>query len=148
MMLWRENPDDTGEQPPLTMRNLIERASRLGPSRLIIDEIRSPAVAAALWAVSSGHDGSVASAHGRTINEALTRLAAAVQLDEAVVSDGFARQMIASTTAVIVRTQRDTDSGQPHVVEIVEITAAGEGTIFPMPIFQVRDGDLVSVAAT
>ena len=45
-------------------------------------------------------------------------------------------------------TQRDTDSGQLHVVEIGEITAAGEDTIFSMPIFHVRDGDLVSGAAT
>lgn len=62
------------------MDDLLKRALRLRPDRLVIGEIRGPEAKSLLMALATGHDGSFGSMHARSAAEALLRLEMLVQM--------------------------------------------------------------------
>jgi len=64
----------------VTMDDLLKRALRLRPDRLVIGEIRGPEAKSLLMALATGHDGSFGSLHARSASEALLRLEMLVQM--------------------------------------------------------------------
>ncbi len=77
-LLTRQDPSRSVSD--VTMDDLLKRALRLRPDRLVIGEIRGPEAKSLLMAMATGHDGSFGSLHARTAAEALSRLEMLIQM--------------------------------------------------------------------
>lgn len=77
-LLTREDP--THVVPDINMDDLLKRALRLRPDRLIIGEIRGAEAKSLLMAMATGHEGSFGSLHARTAEEAILRLEMLIQM--------------------------------------------------------------------
>lgn len=64
----------------VTMTDLLKRALRLRPDRLIVGEIRGGEATDLLMALSTGHEGSFGSLHAKSHSEALLRLEMLIQM--------------------------------------------------------------------
>lgn len=77
-LLTRQDPSrNVGD---ITMDDLLKRALRLRPDRLVVGEIRGPEAKSLLMALATGHEGSFGSLHARTASEALLRLEMLIQM--------------------------------------------------------------------
>ena len=77
-LLTREDPSHV--VPDINMDDLLKRALRLRPDRLIIGEIRGAEAKSLLMAMATGHEGSFGSLHARTAEEAILRLEMLIQM--------------------------------------------------------------------
>jgi len=81
----------------VTMDDLLKRALRLRPDRLVVGEIRGPEAKSLLMALATGHDGSFGSLHARTASEALLRLEMLIQMGAPQWTLQSIRQLMAMT---------------------------------------------------
>ncbi len=65
------NAEGAGE---VTIRSLLKSALRLRPDRIIIGEVRGPEALDLVWALNTGHRGSLSTVHANSPEEALWRL--------------------------------------------------------------------------
>ena len=98
-LLTRQDP--SGCVRDVTMDDLLKRALRLRPDRLVIGEIRGPEAKSLLMALATGHDGSFGSMHARTASEALLRLEMLIQMGAPQWNLKSIRHLIAMTLQYI-----------------------------------------------
>lgn len=77
-LLTRQDP--SGCVSDINMDDLLKRALRLRPDRLVIGEIRGSEAKSLLMSMATGHDGSFGSLHARTAHECLLRLEMLIQI--------------------------------------------------------------------
>lgn len=77
-LLTRQDPSQLIRD--VTLEDLLKRALRLRPDRLVVGEIRGPEACALLMALATGHSGSCGSLHAASAQEALLRLEMLVQM--------------------------------------------------------------------
>ncbi len=65
------NAEGAGE---ITIRSLLRSALRLRPDRIIVGEVRGPEALDLVWALNTGHRGSLSTVHANSPEEALWRL--------------------------------------------------------------------------
>ena len=105
----------------VSARELVRNALRMRPDRIILGEVRGVEVVEMLQAMSTGHDGSMATLHGNSPRDAFARLEmllgfAGLQNDIRAV-----RRFIASSVHVIVHIQR-LANGSRRITGITEVT--------------------------
>jgi len=105
----------------VTARDLVRNALRMRPDRIILGEVRGPEAIEMLQAMSTGHDGSMATLHGNSARDGLARLEmllgmAGIQQDLRPL-----RRFIANSVHIIVHIQR-LANGSRRVMSIVELT--------------------------
>lgn len=66
-----ENAEGVGR---ITIRDLVRAALRLRPDRIVVGEVRGPEALDMVWAMSTGHDGSMSTCHANSAVDALARL--------------------------------------------------------------------------
>ena len=94
------NIQDTSKST--TLRDLLIRALRLRPDRLVVGEIRGEEATQLLLALATGHDGSFGSLHASSAKEALLRLEMLVQMGAPQWSTQTIKQLILQTLQYIV----------------------------------------------
>lgn len=104
-LLTRQDPSQTVSD--VTMDDLLKRALRLRPDRLVVGEIRGSEAKALLMALATGHDGSFGSLHARTEQEALLRLEMLIQMGAPQWSLSSIRKLIAMTLHYVVVLEKD-----------------------------------------
>jgi pilus assembly protein CpaF len=102
-------------------RELVRNALRMRPDRIILGEVRGAEAIEMLQAMSTGHDGSMATIHGNSPRDAFARLEmllgfAGLQNDIRAV-----RRFIANSVQIIVHVQR-LANGSRRVMAITEVT--------------------------
>jgi pilus assembly protein CpaF len=85
----------------VTMADLLKRALRLRPDRLVIGEIRGAEATNLLMALSTGHSGSFGSMHAKSASEALLRLEMLIQMGAPQWSLNSIRRLIGLTVEYI-----------------------------------------------
>jgi pilus assembly protein CpaF len=105
----------------VTARDLVRNALRMRPDRIILGEVRGAEAIEMLQAMSTGHDGSMATLHGNSARDGLARLEmllgmAGIQQDLRPL-----RRFIANSVHVIVHLQR-LANGSRRVMSVVELT--------------------------
>lgn len=100
------------EKKSITMSDLLKRALRLRPDRLIIGEIRGAEATQLLMALSTGHNGSIGTLHAKNQNEALLRLEMLIQMGAPQWSIDSIRRLIALTIDMIIVVERTTSGRQ------------------------------------
>lgn len=121
------NVEGKGE---VTQRDLMKNALRMRPERIVLGEVRSGEVLDMLQAMSTGHDGSIATIHANNPRDCLGRLEMMMLLSGFSIPQRAMRQQIASAVNMIVHVSRLSD-GTRKVMKISEI-AGMEGEMIVM----------------
>ena len=93
-------------------RDLVRVALRLRPDRIVVGEVRGAEAADMVWALSTGHDGSMSTVHASSAADALRRLTAfAVAGAEGAPVD-VVRDQVHAAVHVLVGMRRRGDGGR------------------------------------
>lgn len=126
----------------IELTELIQKALRLRPDRLVIGEVRGAEAYALLLALSTGHEGSFGSLHARNTQEALLRLEMLVQLGAPNWSLQSIRRLISLSLDLIVTVEK-TPQGR-RLKEIAQLHSAEEMGVTTEKIFYRTSRDLSS----
>lgn len=119
------NVDGTRE---VTARDLVRNALRMRPDRIILGEVRGVEAVEMLQAMSTGHDGSMATLHGNSPRDALARLEMLLGFAGQQNDVRAVRRFVANSVHVIINIQR-LSNGKRRVVSVSEVTGI-EGEAF------------------
>lgn len=112
--------DGVGE---VGLDTLVRAALRLRPDRLVVGEIRGAEAFELVQALSTGHDGSLATMHANTAADALARLEALVLRANPGWPLAAVRELVRRSIDVVVHVGRR-PSGERGVRQVVEVAVA------------------------
>ena len=119
----------------VTQRELVKNCLRMRPDRIIVGEVRGAEVLDMLQAMSTGHDGSIATIHANSTRECLSRLEMMMLLSGFTIPQRAMRQQIASALQIILHVSRLVD-GTRRVMRISELTGMEGDTIMMQDLFE------------
>jgi pilus assembly protein CpaF len=96
------NPEGIGE---ITIRQLLRSALRLRPDRIIVGEVRGPEALDLIWALNTGHRGSMSTIHANSPEEALWRLET-LALSAGDTSEVTVRRQLHAAVDIVVQMDR------------------------------------------
>jgi pilus assembly protein CpaF len=104
----------------ITIRGLVKNALHMRPDRIIIGEVRADEVLDMLQAMNTGHDGSMATLHANSPEEALERLEMLTLMGGTNITAEVARKQIIYGVNLIIHLARFTD-GRRKIIRISEV---------------------------
>jgi pilus assembly protein CpaF len=134
------NVEGKGE---VTQRDLVKNCLRMRPDRIIVGEVRGAEVFDMLQAMSTGHDGSIATIHANSARECLGRLEMMMLLSGFSIPQRAMRQQIAAAVNMIVHATRLSD-GTRKVMKISEVTGMEGDMIMMQDLFEFVRTDTAS----
>ena len=120
----------------VAMEDLIKTSLRMRPDRIIVCEVRGKEVVDMIQAMNTGHDGSLSTGHGNSIQGMLRRLES-MFLQAADYPIEAVRAQIAEGIDIIVHLGRMSD-GSRKVLEIAEIDGISNGEINTNLLFKYK----------
>ncbi|MBK5266691.1 MAG: CpaF family protein [Acidimicrobiia bacterium] len=117
------NAEGAGE---ISLQQLVRSALRLRPDRIIVGEVRGPEALDMIWALNTGHDGSMSTVHANSPAEALWRLETLAMSGERRVGEAAVRRQMMSAIDVVVQVARV--AGERRVVEVSDVGDDGVET--------------------
>lgn len=114
----------------ITLRQLVKNSLRMRPDRIVVGEVRGGEAFDMLQAMSTGHDGSLATVHANTPRDALSRVGMLILMADLNLPELAIRQYISRAIDVVVQIRRLRD-GSRKIVGIAEITGM-EGEVISM----------------
>ncbi|WP_328319352.1 CpaF family protein [Streptomyces sp. NBC_00388] len=108
----------------ITIRDLVRNSLRMRPDRIIVGEVRGGETLDMLQAMSTGHDGSLATVHSNSAEDALMRLQTLGSMSEVEIPFEALRDQINSAVDVIVQLTRHAD-GSRKVSELALLVSHG-----------------------
>ena len=118
----------------VTQRDLFKNTLRMRPDRIIVGEVRGAEVLDMLQAMSTGHDGSMATIHANSSRDSLGRLEMMMLLSGIILPERAMRQYIAAALNVIIQVARLPD-GTRKITKITEITGMEGETVLTQDLF-------------
>src|SRR3990167_3117784 len=119
----------------VTQRALVRNSLRMRPDRIIMGEVRSDEALDMLQAMNTGHDGSLATVHANTPQDAVARIETMVAMGGLNLPPHAVRQQIASAIQVVIQVQRLSD-GSRKLISLQEIYGLTDGEIELREIFR------------
>lgn len=117
----------------VNMAQLIKTSLRMRPDRIIVGEVRGPEVSDMLQAMNTGHDGSMSTGHGNSINGMLRRIEAMYLMNSQIPIDAIRAQIIEGID-IMIHLSRLSD-GQRKIVEVSELIDFREGKYILNPLY-------------
>ncbi|MFE7551114.1 CpaF family protein [Streptomyces gardneri] len=108
----------------ISIRDLVRNSLRMRPDRIIVGEVRGGETLDMLQAMSTGHDGSLATVHANSAEDALMRLQTLASMSEVKVPFEALRDQINSAVDVLVQLTRHPD-GTRRITEIAVLASHG-----------------------
>jgi pilus assembly protein CpaF len=137
----------------ITARDLMRNALRMRPDRIILGEVRGAEAVDMLQAMSTGHDGSMATMHANGTRDALDRLEMLLGIGGLGADIQSIRRYIARSLQLLVQVQRMSE-GRRRVVSIAELAGLAGDDYRLCELFRFVEeagpdgaGDFVRVAA-
>ena len=124
----------------ITARELIHTALRMRPDRIIVGECRGEETLDMLQAMNPGHDGSISTGHGNSIQDMLGRLEMMILMGSEIPIQAIRRQ-IAMGIDIMIHLERGKDQKR-RVVEIAEVVGVQDDAIQINPLFQCQNGGI------
>jgi pilus assembly protein CpaF len=112
----------------IDMRELVAHALHLRPDRILLGECRGGEALDILQAMSSGHDGSMATIHASTPQDVLSRLETLVLMAGYEIPLVAIRQQISRAVNIIVQMRR-TPEGTRQINAITEVSGYRDGAV-------------------
>ena len=128
------NVEGKGE---VSQRDLVKNTLRMRPDRIIVGEVRGGEVFDMLQAMSTGHDGSIATVHANTPRDAMGRLEMMMLLSGVSIPQRAMRQQIASALNIIVHVSRLSD-GTRKIMRISEISGMEGEMVMMQDLFEFK----------
>jgi pilus assembly protein CpaF len=128
------NVEGKGE---VSQRDLVRNSLRMRPDRIIVGEVRGGEVFDMLQAMSTGHDGSIATIHANTPRDSMGRLEMMMLLSGVSIPQRAMRQQIASALNIIVHVSRLSD-GTRKVMRISEISGMEGEMVMMQDLFEFK----------
>src|SRR5580698_6093627 len=128
------NVEGKGE---VSQRDLVKNTLRMRPDRIIVGEVRGGEVFDMLQAMSTGHDGSIATIHANTPRDSLGRLEMMMLLSGVSIPQRAMRQQIASALNIIVHVSRLSD-GSRKILRISEISGMEGEMVMMQDLFEFK----------
>lgn len=118
--------------PAVDLAALVRAALRLRPDRLVVGEFRGPEVLAAVEAMNTGHDGSMATCHANGAVDALRRVETLLMQAAPTWPLAAIRRQVTRSVDVVVHVARVAEQRRA-VVEVVEVIEGdGEPAVRPL----------------
>lgn len=133
-----ENVEGVGR---VTIRDLVRAALRLRPDRIVVGEVRGPEALDMVWAMSTGHDGSMSTCHANNAVDALARLETFAVLADADLPLPAVRAQVRNAVDVLVGVRRLAD-GRRRVDAVHRLRRGQEAELVAL----VTDGVVVGGA--
>ena len=105
----------------ITARDLVRNALRMRPDRIILGEVRGAEAVEMLQAMSTGHDGSMATMHANSSRDAFGRLEMLLGFGGLTGDPKTLRRYIANSVQIIVQVNRMAN-GKRRVTSVSELT--------------------------
>jgi pilus assembly protein CpaF len=105
----------------ISIRDLIKNCLRMRPDRIVVGECRGGEALDMLQAMNTGHEGSLATLHANSPNDAISRLSAMCLMAGTELPMSVLVDMISSAVHVIVQLTRFSD-GKRRVTYVTEVT--------------------------
>ena len=115
------NAEGRGE---VTIRSLVRNSLRMRPDRIIVGEVRGGETLDMLQAMSTGHEGSLATVHANSALDAITRLETLASMSDLGIPFEALRDQINSAIDLIVHLARFAD-GSRRIEEISVLSSRG-----------------------
>lgn len=109
----------------INMDDLLKRALRLRPDRLIVGEIRGAEARSLLMALSTGHNGSFGTLHAKSAQEALLRLEMLIQMETTWNLDSIRKLIALSLNYILVTEKSDGIRKLKGIYEINSLESSG-----------------------
>lgn len=104
----------------VNLRDLVRNALRMRPDRILVGEVRGAEALEMLWAMNTGHEGSLSTCHANSPLDALRRLEIMVLTAGLDLPLGAVRDQITSAVDLVVQVARLAD-GRRQVVAVAEV---------------------------
>ncbi|MEU1181629.1 CpaF family protein [Streptomyces sp. NPDC005820] len=108
----------------ITIRDLVRNSLRMRPDRIVVGEVRGGESLDMLQAMSTGHDGSLATVHANSAEDALMRLQTLASMSDVEIPFVALHDQINSAVDVIVQLTRFAD-GARRITEIAVLDSHG-----------------------
>ncbi|WP_249374795.1 CpaF family protein [Streptomyces sp. I05A-00742] len=116
----------------ITIRDLVRNSLRMRPDRIIVGEVRGGETLDMLQAMSTGHDGSLATVHANSAEDALMRLRTLASMSEVKIPYEALRDQIDSAVDCVVQLTRTAD-GARRISEVALLDASGAHDLHGAP---------------
>lgn len=126
------NVEGRGE---ITIRDLVRNSLRMRPDRIIVGETRGGEAIDMLQAMNTGHEGSLATIHANSVEDALLRFETLCTMSETELPEATLRDQINSALDVIVQLSRLPD-GSRRITEIGFVTSLHRDPYTVHPVFR------------
>ncbi len=104
----------------VSIRQLVRNALRMRPDRIVVGEVRGPEALDMLWAMNTGHEGSLTTCHANSPVDALRRLEVMVLSAGLDLPLPAVRDQLTSALDLVVQVARCSD-GQRGIVAVGEV---------------------------
>ncbi len=121
----------------ISMTDLLKRALRLRPDRLIVGEIRGGEATDLLMALSTGHEGSFGSLHAKSHAEALLRLEMLIQMGAPQWQQDSIRKLIGLTIKYIIVVKKE--KSRRFLAGIFKLSSVESNGITTMKVNSIDD---------
>ncbi|MGL5859255.1 MAG: CpaF family protein, partial [Angustibacter sp.] len=106
----------------VTIRDLVRNSLRMRPDRIVVGEVRGGETLDMLQAMSTGHEGSLATVHANSALDALGRLETLATMSEVDLPVDTVRDQINTAVDIVVQLTRAPD-GARRVTEVCALTS-------------------------
>ncbi|HKA86207.1 MAG TPA: CpaF family protein [Haliangiales bacterium] len=130
----------------VTIRDLVRNALRMRPDRIIVGEVRGAEVLDMLQAMNTGHEGSLATIHANSAEDAIARLMTMLGMAGTAFSEETMATLIGRALHIVVHVSRMQD-GKRRVTGISEILGQAGTDIQMQPVFAFERTGLASDGA-
>jgi pilus assembly protein CpaF len=117
-------PPNVEGRGQITIRDLVRNSLRMRPDRIIVGEVRGGETLDMLQAMSTGHDGSLATVHANSAEDGVMRLQTLASMSEVKIPFEALRDQINSAVDVLVQLTRHVD-GSRRISEIAVLSSRG-----------------------
>jgi pilus assembly protein CpaF len=113
------NVEGKGE---VSIRDLVRNALRMRPDRIIVGEVRAGEALDMLQAMNTGHEGSLATVHANSVNDALYRLETLASMSDIDVPFRALHEQVNEAIDVVCQLQRGAD-GTRRITEVAAVVS-------------------------
>lgn len=120
-------PANTEGRGAVTINELVRNALRMRPDRIIVGEVRGPEALDMIWAMNTGHEGSLSTIHANGVKDAMSRLELMMIQASGSLPLWAANQQIGAAVDLVVQVERSA-TGRT-VVDVGELICDDESWI-------------------
>ena len=136
-------PPNTEGAGQVTIRDLMRNCLRMRPDRIIVGEVRGEETLDMLQAMNTGHEGSLATVHANSADDAVVRLETLASMGDVRVPADTLRDQINSAVDIVVQLSRGADGGR-RISEISTLTSRRSNEYRLASLTSLRGDDRIS----